>query len=165
MKDDDLMRLADKLAKEIEALPDDGKERSISITVGGSNSGNISLGGTQIVVNPQERKRAWADLTLSELKAELAYWQAHWRSGWRGYWLNIPCLLLSAGILLMAAGLLSGWLLTVPFENMPYVLAPTVVLMAILSTWVMRIRRVEGRLMQESQEYIDTIEAELRRRR
>ena len=65
----------------------------------------------------------------------------------------------------MAIGLLSGWLWRLGPQTMPYVLAPLIVLMAILTTWMMRIRRVEGRLMRDSQAYIDTIEAELRRRR
>lgn len=165
MKDDDLMTLAEKLAKEIEALPNDGKERSLSVTVGGNNSGNISLGGTQIVFSPQEKQRTWADLNTSELRAELVHWKAQRWSGWRGYWLNAPCVLLMIGIALMVTGVLSGWLLSLPHTTLPYVLAPTVILMAILSTWMMRIRRIEGRLMQDSQTYIDTIEAELRRRR
>ncbi|PKF70427.1 hypothetical protein CW360_14100 [Pseudomonas fluvialis] len=165
MKDDDLQKLSELLGKEIDALPKDGKEHSISITVGGNNSGNISLGGTQIVFNSQGQKRTWADLAVSELLNHLAHWKAQWWSGWRGFWLNAPCLLLMLMLALMAVGLLSGWLLSLGPQTMPYVLAPTIILMAILSTWMMRIRRVEGRLMQDSQAYIDTIEAELRRRR
>ncbi|WP_312466981.1 hypothetical protein [Stutzerimonas nitrititolerans] len=165
MKDDDLMALAEKLGKEIEAMPKDGKERSISITVGGNNTGNISVGGTQIVFNPREQQRSWADLDLAELRAHLAHWKAQWWSGWRGFWLNMPCLMLIAGLMLLGAGLLTGWLLTLSPQTMPYVLAPSIILMAILSTWMMRIRRVEGRLMVDSQAYIDAIEMELRRRR
>ncbi len=36
------------LAKEINSLPKDGQPHSISVTVGGDQAGNISLGGTQI---------------------------------------------------------------------------------------------------------------------
>jgi len=165
VKEDDLQRLSEMLGKEIDALPKDGKERSISITVGGNNSGNISLGGTQIVLHPQERKRTWGDLAVSELLNHLDHWKAQWWSGWRGFWLNAPCLLLMLMLVLMVVGLLSGWLWSLGPQTMPYVLAPMIVLMAILSTWMMRIRRVEGRLMKDSQAYIDTIEAELRRRR
>lgn len=165
MKDDDLLKVARALSVEIDAQPKDGKEHAIKVLVGGNNSGNISVGGTQIVFNPREKKRSWADLDLSELRAHLVHWKAQWWSGWRGFWLNAPCLLLMVGLVLMAAGLLSGWLLTLSPQTMPYVLAPTIILMAILTTWIMRVRRVEGRLMQDSQAYIDTIEAELRRRR
>lgn len=165
MKDDDLMTFAGQLAKEIEALPKDGKEHSLSITVGGNNSGNISLGGTQIVFSPQEKQRSWADLSDSELRSELVHWKTQWWSGWRGYWLNAPCLLLMVGLVFMAIGLLSGWLFNLSQTKLPYVMAPLIILMAILTTWMMRVRRVEGRLMQDSQTYIDAIEAELRRRR
>ena len=48
MKENDLLRLAEKLGKEIEGLPDDGKERSISITVSGDNSGNIASGASAL---------------------------------------------------------------------------------------------------------------------
>lgn len=165
MKDDDLMTLAEKLAKEIDALPKDGKEHSISITVGGNNSGNIALGGTQIVLSQGEQQRSWVDLDAAELFAHLGHWRAQWWSGWRGFWLNIPCLLLMLLLVMMAVGLLSGWLLTLGPQTMPYVLAPAILLMAILSTWMMRVRRIEGRLMQDSQAYIDTIKAELRQLR
>ena len=77
MKEDDLQRLSELLGKEIDALPKDGKERSISITVGGNNSGNISLGGTQIVFHPQERTRTWGDLAVSELLSHLAVSYTH----------------------------------------------------------------------------------------
>ena len=75
MRDKDLIELAKKLGEEIDALPKDGKEHEISITVGGSNTGNISVGGTQIVVNSKERELTWADLESSDLRRYLAQWK------------------------------------------------------------------------------------------
>lgn len=168
MKDEDLIELAKKLGEEIDALPNDGKEHEISITVGvgGSNTGNISVGGTQIVVNPKERKLTWADLESSELRRSLAQWKNQVWSGYRGYWLNAPCLL----ILLLGAGLawsiMEGVLPTsAPFQGFPWVPVLVIVVMMSLMLWLMNIRRVESLHIQKCQAVINEIQAELRMRR
>ncbi|HEY0286274.1 MAG TPA: hypothetical protein VGC62_04585 [Pseudomonas sp.] len=165
MNDDDLMKMARALAAEVEAQPQDGQERSISVTIGGNNGGHITIGGTQIVISSPERERSWHDLSTEELREHLEHWRAQWWSGWRGFWLNPPCVMLVLSLALVVAGLFSGWLLTLHINTMPYVSAVMLVTMAALSTWMMRIRRVEGQHMERSQAYIDTIESEMRQRR
>ena len=162
MKENDLLRLAEK---EIEGLPDDGKERSISITVSGDNSGNIAIGGTHIVLESQRRKRTWADLTPTELQSALAKHRAQLRSSWLSFWVNTPAILLGICLTTMVAGLLSGWLLSLPSDLMPYLSVSVLAIVASLGLWLVQIRRPEAHLMQESRAYIDTIRAELRRRK
>ncbi|WP_312679852.1 hypothetical protein [Stutzerimonas nitrititolerans] len=166
MKDDDLMALAEKLGKEIEAMPKDGKEREISITVGGSNTGNISVGGTQIVVNSTAREPSWSDLDPADLRRQLAHWKAQVWSGHRGYWLNMPCFLILAIGLGLVWGIFTGALPVLSVAG-SYPLLPFVVLgvMLPLMLWLMNIRRVEARHIQDCQSVIDDIQAELRRRR
>jgi len=166
MKDDDLMKVARALAMEIDAQPKDGKEHAIRVLVGGDNAGNISVGGTQVVINPTARRqRTWADLSFDELHARLAEWRAQWWSGQRGYWLNLPCLLLlfiGAGI---AWGIFTGRLPILTINQFP--MLPFVVLACMfpLLFWMMSIRRVEARHIQDCQAVIGDIQAELRRRR
>ena len=166
MKDDDLMALAEKLGKEIDALPKDGKEREISITVGGKNTGNITVAGTQIVVNPAAKEPSWADLDPAALKKQLAHWKTQAWSGRRGYWLNIPCALLLVIGIGIAWGVFTGALPTLTLAG-TFPLLPFVVLgvMFPLMLWLMNIRRVEARHIQDCQSVIDDIQAELRRRR
>lgn len=166
MRDKDLIELAKKLGEEIDALPKDGKEHEISITVGGSNTGNISVGGTQIVVNSKERELTWADLESSDLRRYLAQWKAQAWSGYRGYWLNAPCFL----ILTLGAGLVwsivTGVLpTTAPFQGFPWLPVLVLGVMVALMLWLMNIRRVEGLHIQKCQAVINEIQAELRMRR
>lgn len=166
MKEADLMALAEKLGNEIDSLPKDGKEREISLTVGGSNTGNISLGGTQIVVNPASHAPNWTELSVADLRAHLAHWKAQVWSGHRGYWLNIPCVLILLGGFGLAWGIFTGTLPGLTLTgNYPWL--PLVVLgvMLPLMLWLMSIRRVESRHIQDCQSVIDDIQAELRRRR
>lgn len=166
MKDDDLLALAEKLGKEIDALPKDGKEREISITVGGNNTGNIAVGGTQIVVNPATREPSWSDLDPADLRRHLAHWKSQLWSGHRGYWLNIPCILILSIGLGVVWGVITG---TLPMLTLAgsYPMLPFIMLgvMLPLMLWLLSIRRVEGRHIQDCQSVIDDIQAELRRRR
>ena len=166
MRDEDLIELAKKLGEEIDALPKDGKEHEISITVGGSNSGNISVGGTQIVINPKTRELTWADLESSDLRKYLAQWKAQAWSGYRGYWLNVPCFL----ILVLGAGLVwsifTGVLPIVSAaEGFPWLPVLVIGAMVTLMLWLMNIRRIEGLHIQKCQAVINEIQAELRMRR
>lgn len=166
MKDDDLIALAEKLGKEIDSLPKDGKEREISITVGGSNRGNISVGGTQIVVNSAAREPRWSDLEPADLRRHLNHWKAQLWSGHRAYWLNIPCVLILAIGIGIAWGVFSG---TLPMLTIAgtYPMLPFIALgvMVPLMLWLLIIRRVEGRHIQDCQAIVDDIQAELRKRR
>lgn len=168
MKHDELMELAEKIAANIEEQPKDGRERSITITVGGNNGGHISIGGTQVVVGSKESRREWTDLTDEELRQELQYWSAQWWSGWRGFWLNIPAILLILALVAIAFGLITGLLLTTSIPDIPYSpysLIATMAAISGLAAWMMTIRRVEGLHMQRSRSHIDAVKAEIRRRR
>lgn len=166
MRDGDLMEVARALAKEIEAQPLDGKERSISVSIGGTNSGHITIGGTQVVIGRSEPSRiTWGDLSDEELNARLAQEKSQRWSGWRGYWLNPPCLLL---ILLgpgLAWGLLTGVMPSPLAGNIPVLPLVTMAVMLPLFIWMAGIRRVEARHIEDCQSTIDAIKAELRRRR
>lgn len=166
MKDDDLLEVARALAKEIEAQPLDGQERSISVSIGGANSGHITIGGTQVVIGrPEPRPRTWSEQSEEELKARLSQEKTQRWSGWRGYWLNLPCLLLLALGVGIAWGVITGVLPSVTMGKFP--LLPLVVLAVMLPLffWMTSIRRVEARHIEDCQSVIDAIQAELRRRR
>lgn len=165
--DEELKKLGAILAEKIGALPHDGKPHSLSVTVGGDQAGNISLGGTQIniqSVSPRPRK-TWDDLDISELKVRLRYHRGEWWSGWRGYWLNLPCLLLLAVCVGMAGSLLLGYF---PINNPQRTWVAMMVLLpliGLLGWWMTKIRRVEMRHMDNSQAIIDQIQAAMRRKR
>lgn len=128
----------------------------ISLGAGGSGGGGGGGG------NEPRSIRLW---TVEELKASLVYYRAQWWSGWRGFWLNIPCLTLLGLMLGIGSSLYAGVLPTSEPQTTWMVLAPCMLVIVGLSVWLARIRRIENRVMVESQAAIDEIRTELRRRR
>ncbi len=171
MQEQDLAGLAERLGKEIESLPKDGKEHTIKIKIEGANTGNISLGGTQITIHSQQQQqneKTLSDLSIAELQNLLKHYKAEHRSGWWGFWLNLPMVLLASVMLLLLGMLISGKIFIYMKSNLSlvnYSIYGVVVVVAMLGYWLNKIRRVEARHMADSQANIDEVQAVLRRRR
>jgi hypothetical protein len=164
LSDEDLKKLAVILAREIGSFPNDGKQHELSVTVGGDQKGNISLGGTQINIQAV-RELTWDDLSPNQLRSQLKHFNSQWWSGWRGYWLNVPVVLMLALSIGLAFSLFQGYL---PIDNPQrtwMVMVIVLPIMLILGLLMTKIRRVEARHMADSQATIDAIQAALRRKR
>ena len=138
-----------------------GGNTRLELNIHGDNYGPISLGGG----GRNDGERPIYLCSRPELESALAYWRAQWWSSFRGYWLNVPCLLMLALLFGIAGSLFAGILPIRDPQSMWLVLVPTVLLMLGLTFWLTHIRRIEGHVMAESRAAIDTIRAELRKRR
>ena len=139
LSDEDLKKLASILAREIGAFPNDGKPHALSVTVGGDQKGNLSLGGTQINIQAV-RKLTWDDLGPTQLKSQLKQFNRAWWSGWRGYWLNIPVILMLAILVGLAFSLFQGYLPINDPQRTWMVLAILLPVMFALGLWMTKIR-------------------------
>ncbi|MFU3244833.1 hypothetical protein ACM78Z_14585 [Pseudomonas aeruginosa] len=162
------------LAKEINSLPKDGQPHAISVTVGGDQAGNISLGGTQIniqaVSTSPARVRTFDDYNAGELRERLRHYRKEWRSGLIGCWLNTPAVLMLLVLFGLVAFLAYLWSKGYGFlaMNVEAIWIPVLVigvLLGGLGLWMDRVRRVEHLHMENAQEMIDQIQAALRKKR
>lgn len=108
----------------------------------------------------------FSSMTHEELCEQLDKYESGTRSGYRGFFLNVPFMLMSAIGIGLVLSIFSGTLpAPVLFGGFP--ILPIVVLGMTLPLmyWLNNVLRVEMRYIQECQEVIDDIKAELRRRR
>lgn len=137
----------------------------LELNIHGNNYGSISLGNAGSGGGGGNDERPISLWLRPELDRALVYWRAQWWSGFRGYWLNIPCLLMLALLFGVAGSLFAGLLPIHNPQSTWLILVPTVLLMVGLSFWLTHVRRIEGRVMAESQAAIDAIRTEMRKRR
>ncbi|TBV10237.1 hypothetical protein [Stutzerimonas kirkiae] len=139
-----------------------GGNTHLELNIHGNNYGSITVGSGS---GGNERGRQIYQWSVPELQEALARYRAQWWSGFRGYWLNIPCLLMLTLLFAMAGSLFAGVLPIRDPQSMWTVIVPCMLVLLGLSYWLTRIRRIESRVMAESQAAVDVIRTELRKRR
>jgi len=165
----DLAALAARLSKEIGSLPLDSEGRPIQITIGGNNAGNISLGGTQITIQPSPiATSSYEDASEDVLRENLRHYKAEYYRGWLAFWFNVPTLMMICLLASLTYGIFSGAIFyysKVLHDTGTVAALGIALVMMILGNWMSSIRRFEGQYMAESRAAITQIEAALRRRR
>ncbi|MDH0894379.1 MULTISPECIES: hypothetical protein [unclassified Pseudomonas] len=143
-----------------------GGNTHLELNIHGNNYGSITVGGGGgSGGGSNESGRPIHQWSVPELKEALARYRSQWWSGFRGYWINPPCLLTLTLASAMAGSLFAGILPIRDPHSMWAIVAPCALVMLGLGYWLTRIRRIEGRVMAESQAAIDFIRTELRKRR
>jgi hypothetical protein len=172
-EEEKLTLLADKVVEGLSSQPrDEQPTPKAGVKIKGNNGsinfgtqyniGTLALGGGNSGGDEPEPIRRW---TVEELNASLAYYRAQWWSGWRGFWLNIPCVLMLLLPFGVAGSLFAGILPIRDSQSMWLVLVLLLPTFTGLGFWLANIRRIESRVMAESQAAIDEIRTELRCRR
>ncbi|WP_140921062.1 hypothetical protein [Limnobaculum xujianqingii] len=169
--------LANQIASTLESLPNDGKERQMTITIGGNNHGTVVMGSNITINPPPERVREPQDMSTSELQQLRENWQVEVRSAFWRKWFNTPSLIVFALLIAMlgmilwpisefsARGIASALLQNneTNILTFPVVIGFASLLLA-SGIWFDRVRKVEDRLIKENKEQIDNINVILRRR-
>lgn len=150
-------------AKEVD-VPSDGEERIVSITVGGDNHGNITL-GHHITVNPPADANAAPPLTTEQLREIVEQGQREARQSWLRNRLNIPTAIMFFLIGLTITGLFNGYLLSVPRSTFNMLLIGGGIVFIAAGVWAKRISEVERGIFQQAREQSIQAKQELQRRR
>ena len=174
-REQELFELSNQIAEKLSALPDDGNPRQITVTQTGD--GTVVL-GSQVIINPpmprdipdHERPTAWLREAMTENKRQI--------NAARGRkWLSVPSvvihLVLLGFALYVAFAILSALthrdftLLLQSAEvvaKQPVYIATFGVALSLFGFWHARIRKVEDRIIAESQANIEYISTILKRR-
>tara|TARA_A100001518_G_C1225670_1_gene73998 strand:- start:4131 stop:4658 length:528 start_codon:yes stop_codon:yes gene_type:complete len=159
--DQGLEKAIGKFKDALKDLPSDGEERTVSITIGGDNHGNITF-GHHITINsvPQENSQP-RPLTEQEMRSKEGYAKQQRFNALVRSFVNIPNVLLVFFILMIVFALLSGhlWRLVsaIPSDWGMVVPLSVAVVMFPLAGWSFRIRKLEKVVIQEAQSTLDTI--------
>lgn len=161
--DQGLEKAIGKFKDAIKDLPSDGEERTVSITVGGDNHGNIIL-GHHITVNPPVETNA-EPLTTEQLKAMVDQGKREARQSWLRNRLNIPTAIMIFMLGLAITGLLSGYFLSVPMSTFNILLMGGGVIFLGAGFWANRIGEVERGIFKQARARAIEAKQELQRRR
>lgn len=159
--DQGLEKAIGKFKDALKDLPSDGEERTVSITVGGDNHGNITFGHHITINTPPQEKKPSRPLTEQEMRAEVSYAKQQRLNALVRSFINIPNALLVLFFASFALSLFSGhlWqLMSVIPPNWGMVLPISVgVVIFPLAGWSFYIRKLERAIIQEAQHTIDNI--------
>lgn len=169
--------LANQIASTLESLPNDGKERQMTITIGGNNQGTVVMGPSITINPPPESPRKPQDMSTHELQNLKDNWKMEVRSAFRRKWFSAPVLIgitlliTLLGMLLWQISELSiGDLGSIASQNkgtniitVPILIGFALLFLASVS-WFERVRKIEDRLIKENKEQIESINVLLRRR-
>ena len=145
-------------------LPSDGEERTVSITVGGNNDGNITL-GHHITINPPADAHAAPPLTTEQLREIAEQSKREARQSWLRNRLNIPTAIMFFLIGLAVTGVFSGYLLSVPMSTANLLLIGGGIIFFIAGVWANRIGEVERGIFKQARARAIQAKQELQRRR
>lgn len=163
--DQGLEKAIGKFKEAIKDLPSDGEERSIYITVGENNDGDITVGHhitINTVAEPREEERPLSDSELHVIKqqAKRQQWRAWFRS-----WFNFPVFLMLLVLLAMGGALFSGYLWQVATGQYPWIVSGFGVAFLLAGLWAGKIHRLEKPIIQEAEETLDYVRQMQHRRR
>jgi len=162
--DQGLEKAIGKFKEAVKDMPSDGAERTVSITVGGDNHGNIIL-GHHITVNPPADAKEERPLTADELREIVEKGKREARQSWLRNRLNIPTAIMFFLIGLTVTGLFNGYLLSVPMSTFNLLIIGGGVTFLAAAFWANRIGEVERGIFQQAREQAIQARQELQRRR
>nr|WP_300309240.1 hypothetical protein [Halomonas sp.] len=158
--------LATRISALVNELPNDGRERAMTVTVGGDNHGNITFGNhitINTAVEPPEQERPLTDADLRAIKHQATRQQRH--ALIRSY-INVPFVLMTLIAAGVIASLLSGHLWQLVNGGSPW-LVPAVfgaVFMPI-AYWAAQLKRREQPLIREAKDTLEYVRQMQHRRR
>ncbi|MBP2844446.1 hypothetical protein J8655_02880 [Dickeya oryzae] len=172
-REKELSALSAQIADSLKGLPfDDGQERQITITVGGSNPGSIHVGSV-VNINPAPQRplelHEMDDHTLRVMRKNLTVKR---NDAKRRCHLNGPSMM-SLALILSAffSALFNGYLLInkeppifILDEKVFFVLIGWAFLLSFFVKRLDKIRKIESIIINENQSIIDAIDVILRRR-
>ncbi|MFE8103583.1 hypothetical protein RBA71_19150 [Brenneria goodwinii] len=170
-REEELHTLAEQVIDSLKQLPQDGQERQITISVGGNNPGSIHVGS---VVNINHAPKyppelyEMDDCVLQQIKRELV--SKRDESKRRSYinvisFLFFGLILLAFIFILWNIFLIYGephWLSII--RNTPFTFFGWVSLVIIAIKSMDKIRKIESRILNESQNTVDAIDVIFRKR-
>ncbi len=161
----DLDEFVRRLRDEVEDLPTDVEPRSVTVSIGGNNHGNIST-GPQFTVNLNHQSGGWSQYSSDELRRCLARLQRDRRDSAWALILNkqIATLLTVVAAFFLVSS--DRFLAAIGVDPSP---GPASVVgflllaaaLAVAATWANSVLRVEQRVLQENGADIDAIRAVL----
>lgn len=175
-REQELIELGNQIAEQLNSLPDDGQARQVTITQSGD--GTIVL-GSQVIINPpherevpiNERPTAWLHEVIDDNKRQIN--AARLRK-----WLSLPSISLVVTMLVLGGYLI---MITLPvitnrnsgffIEGLAFVMQEPLYLvifsiaMSLFGYWFSRVRKIEDRIIAESQEVIEYISTIIKRRK
>lgn len=161
----DLDEFVRRLRDEVEDLPTDVEPRSVTVSIGGNNHGNIST-GPQFTVNLNHQSGGWSQYSSDELRRCLARLQRDRRDSAWALILNkqIATLLTVVAAFFLVSS--DRFLAAIGVDSSP---GPASVVgflllaaaLAVAATWANSVLRVEQRVLQENGADIDAIRAVL----
>lgn len=164
--DQGLEKAIGKFKEAIKDLPSDGEERTVSITIGGDNHGNISVGHhftfTTVEAPREEEPRPLSDVELNVIKKQAT--QQRWRAQFRS-WVNVPVGLMLLVLLAMGVALFSGYLWQLTTGQYPWAVTGFGFAFLLAGLWAGKINRLEKPLIKEAEEKLEFVRQMQHRRR
>jgi len=163
---EDLDDLATRISALVNEQPNDGRERAMTVTVGGDNHGAITF-GNHITINagthPVKEERPLSD---GELQALASQKKRERLEAQVRRFINLPVLLTATVFIGIIAALVSGYLWQFVQGPYPWLVpvAVGVVLMP-LAVWTRRVTELEGAIIREANQTLEQIRHEQHRRR
>ncbi|TQI78721.1 hypothetical protein FHU10_1238 [Serratia fonticola] len=175
-REQELNELSNQIAEQLNSLPDDGQARQVTVTQSGD--GTIILGSQVIINQPQEREipinqrpTAWLREVIEDNKKQIS--AARLRK-----WLSLPSIFLVLTMLVLGIYFITIILPVMTHRNAnffiegvafvmqePLYLAAFPISMSLFGYWFSRVRKVEDRIIAESQEAIEYISTIIKRRK
>ncbi|MBK5145959.1 VCBS domain-containing protein [Budviciaceae bacterium BWR-B9] len=173
---DNVTDLANQLAETLSQLPDDGKERQLTVTIGGSNHGTVVM-GSQITINTEsKRTRSPGEMRSDELYELKNRYVSEIYSARRKKWVSTPAIVMLMMMIFLVSlllwcfsPLLSGVPLRVILSHPPVMINESILLIWVIifaasAYFFDKIRKVQDRLIRNNKEYIESIDVELSRK-
>lgn len=153
--------LAQRVSDLVGELPNDGKERQMTVTIGGDNHGNITFGNHITIhaapaAEPEPERKP---LTGPQMHAMEQRARAQQRSAFIRSWFNVPLTLM----ILIAAGVIVAlfkgylWQLINTFEYPFLMPAFFGAVFLPLAYWAARIKRLEQPIIRDAEQTLEAI--------